>query len=314
MFTVRNVLATVALFASLSGTSYAVVTIKATRIKKESLTGKDIKNKSLGQLSFSSSTFAYFDTNRKGPTGDKGPTGTQGQQGLKGSKGPTGATAPRAFSYIKADDSYQMIKGPTNPGINPPAGQTACNAINLTNNPEDVGYCDTAPYNTIYYPLWNFDCVSGGANTENYCNSTNVIPASSKKLTNSWYPVMQFVSGQTNGGYLTLDRPGNIVVTATLTLWRDRVDNHSRVACQPQVRLAASPAQNSFLLGTPTTLSSGVGDELLVMTVTGGVHLTTTGEYDFQVLCKQLDDDDSGSDFRDWYFVKGNVNAISTEQ
>ena len=58
-------------------------------------------------------------------------------------------------------------------------------------------------------------------------------------------------------------------------------------------------------------------DQLIEVTVAGGVNLPapaagTLDQYAFQVQCKELDDDSNPNTFNDWWFIKGNVNAVST--
>jgi hypothetical protein len=298
IFAARNVLATLALFASLAGTSFAKVTINASRIKTSSLTGKDIKDRGLSQLTFSQATIAALDKN-KGIAGNTGPQGAQGPQGLKGQKGDTGASAPHAFSYIKSGD-YQYI---TAPRINPGSDQD-CDDVVTGGDAELVGHC-----NGSRYLEWYGDCGS----SPHYCNLTGNLGTAGAPLAGSNANVLRFTNG-TNGGYLTLDRPGTIIVTANAVLLHRFTTMHTRVSCQPQVRLAASPGAFTRSLGAPVIVSSNLPGEIKNLTVTGGVHLTTAGAYDFQLNCKELDENDAGNTSLDWRFVKGNVNAISTEQ
>jgi hypothetical protein len=72
--TYANVVATLALFVALGGSSYAAITITGKNVKDGSLTGKDVKNRSLGTTDLSKKTV-------KSLTGKRGATGARGAQG-----------------------------------------------------------------------------------------------------------------------------------------------------------------------------------------------------------------------------------------
>jgi hypothetical protein len=94
-----NVMATVAVFIALGGSSYAAIkitgknvtdgTLTGADVKNSSLTGTDIKNKSLTAVDFKGSV-----RGPEGATGPKGATGPQGDRGLQGVKGDTGQPGP----------------------------------------------------------------------------------------------------------------------------------------------------------------------------------------------------------------------------
>jgi hypothetical protein len=73
--TYANVVATLALFVALGGSSYAAVKIGSTQIKDNSIKSKDVKNRSLLSRDFKSGQLP------KGSKGSQGPTGPQGPQG-----------------------------------------------------------------------------------------------------------------------------------------------------------------------------------------------------------------------------------------
>jgi hypothetical protein len=105
--TYSNLIATLALFLAIGGTSYAAVTITGKNVKNESLSGRDVKNSSLTGKdvrdgSLNSSDFAggqlpagpKGDAGAQGPRGDDGRPGADGQRGADGTTGPTGPTGP----------------------------------------------------------------------------------------------------------------------------------------------------------------------------------------------------------------------------
>jgi len=99
-----NVIATLALFLALGGSSYAALNLpKASvgpkQLKKNSVTSPKVKRGSLLVNDFKASQRASL----------RGPQGPQGPQGLKGDVGPSGATKVisrhSALQVIPADDS-----------------------------------------------------------------------------------------------------------------------------------------------------------------------------------------------------------------
>ncbi len=89
-----NVVASLALFLALGGTSFAAVKlITGKNVKDSSLTGRDIRNGTLtgGDVRDKSLTARDFKGSIQGAKGDPGATGTAGQQGLIGATGATGA-------------------------------------------------------------------------------------------------------------------------------------------------------------------------------------------------------------------------------
>ena len=94
-----NVVATLAIFLALGGTSYAAVTITSKNVKNESLTGSDIKNRSLtgkdvrdGSLTAADFARGQVPSGSAGPKGDAGPQGAPGADGQRGSDGANGTS------------------------------------------------------------------------------------------------------------------------------------------------------------------------------------------------------------------------------
>ena len=94
-----NVVATLALFLALGGTSYAALTITGKQVKNSSLTGKDVKNGSIagGDVKKGSLLSSHFKAGQLtggsgGPAGPSGPSGPVGPVGPTGPVGATGAT------------------------------------------------------------------------------------------------------------------------------------------------------------------------------------------------------------------------------
>jgi hypothetical protein len=92
--TYANVMATVAVFVALGGTSYAALTITGKQVRNNSLTGKDIKNLKSADVANRSLLAEDF---RSGAL----PQGPQGPQGPTGPAGAPGAPATKQFAYIR---------------------------------------------------------------------------------------------------------------------------------------------------------------------------------------------------------------------
>jgi hypothetical protein len=97
-----------ALFAALGGSAYAAVTVTGKNIKDGTVTGRDVKNASLGKNKLSATAVSSL-TGQPGPTGPQGPNGDRGAQGPAG---PTGTTGPKGESGTAGP---QGLVGPPGP-------------------------------------------------------------------------------------------------------------------------------------------------------------------------------------------------------
>jgi len=98
------VVASVAMFASLSGVGYAAATIGSAQIKNNSVLGKDIKNGTIKSPDIAAATRNAL----KGQTGAKGAAGTPGTPGAPGLKGDKGDAG------LKGDIGLKGDRGPSN--------------------------------------------------------------------------------------------------------------------------------------------------------------------------------------------------------
>jgi len=89
-----NVVATLALFVALGGSSYAAIKVTGREVRDESLTGRDIRDGSLRARDLRAGTLKSGPRGERGATGAAGATGAQGATGPVGAKGDTGATGP----------------------------------------------------------------------------------------------------------------------------------------------------------------------------------------------------------------------------
>jgi hypothetical protein len=102
--TYANVVASIALFAALGGSSYAAFSITGKQVKDNSLTAKDVRNASLTSQDVRDQSLLAQDFKQgqlpagpqgpRGDTGAPGPKGDPGEPGAPGTKGDPGATGP----------------------------------------------------------------------------------------------------------------------------------------------------------------------------------------------------------------------------
>jgi hypothetical protein len=102
-----NVVASLALFIALGGTSYAALTITSKNVKNGTLTSADLKNNSVKGVDVANGSLLAQDfkagqlpQGAQGPQGPQGPQGADGPQGPKGDAGPRGETGPAGATNI----------------------------------------------------------------------------------------------------------------------------------------------------------------------------------------------------------------------
>jgi hypothetical protein len=98
--TYANVVATLALFLALGGSSYAVTQLTGKNIKDSSLTTKDVKNRSLLKRDFKLGQLPAGSQGLKGDKGDKGEPGVNGADGVDGAPG-----SALAYAHVLSDGS-----------------------------------------------------------------------------------------------------------------------------------------------------------------------------------------------------------------
>ena len=100
-----------ALFAALGGSAYAAVTVTGNNIKDGTVTGRDVKNRSLGTNKLSAGALSSL-TGQRGPAGAQGP---RGERGAQGPVGPIGATGPKGETGPAGPAGAQGPAGPPGP-------------------------------------------------------------------------------------------------------------------------------------------------------------------------------------------------------
>jgi Collagen triple helix repeat (20 copies) len=114
--TYANVVASIALFAALGGSSYAAISVTGKQVRDASLSGRDVRNGSLtsGDVRDQSLLARDFkigqlpvgpagDRGPQGPIGPQGPTGPQGLQGEPGMPGISGYQIVTSKSPFSSD-------------------------------------------------------------------------------------------------------------------------------------------------------------------------------------------------------------------
>src|SRR5918996_339105 len=145
--TYANVMATVAVFVALGGSSYAALQVTSKNVPRDALTGADIKNltgrdvrnnsltgvdvKDLGSADIANGQLLAEDLALgqlpKGETGAPGATGAQGptgETGARGATGPAGDAGPRGPSDAFADTFLQTAVPAPGMGIAQPYTRT----------------------------------------------------------------------------------------------------------------------------------------------------------------------------------------------
>jgi hypothetical protein len=155
--TYANVMATVAVFVALGGTSVAAVsigknsvhsreiadgTITSRDIHDGTITGGDIADGSIGAADLKAGELLKGspgaqgpkgDTGAPGPAGPQGATGDAGPVGPQGPKGDTGDTGPQGLKGSTGSQGPKGDKGDTGPqGIQGPAGLSGVQVITAT--------------------------------------------------------------------------------------------------------------------------------------------------------------------------------------
>jgi hypothetical protein len=105
-----TVIATVALFAAVSGTATAAKLITGKDIARNAITSKHVKNRSLTAADFNGSIIGPA-----GPPGERGLTGPRGPVGATGDQGPKGDAGPKGDPGDKGDTGKPGPPGPEGP-------------------------------------------------------------------------------------------------------------------------------------------------------------------------------------------------------
>jgi hypothetical protein len=106
-----NLVATLALFLALGGTSYAAIKVTGKNVTDSSLTGKDVRDGSLTSKDLKRGTIPPI-TPRDTAPGQSGVPGATGPAGATGPQGEPGATGPQGPKGDKGDPGAAGATGP----------------------------------------------------------------------------------------------------------------------------------------------------------------------------------------------------------
>ena len=124
-----------ALFAALGGSAYAAVTVTGKQIQDGTITGKDVKNRSLGAAKLSASALGSL-AGERGPAGPQGPAGSKGDPGKQGPTGPAGATGAQG---PQGAAGVTNIEYRVSSGVSVPKDGTAGDQVNCTSGKAVLG-------------------------------------------------------------------------------------------------------------------------------------------------------------------------------
>ena len=124
-----NVVASLALFIALGGTSYAALTLTGKNVKDGSLTGQDVRNGSIASADVRDRSLLAKDFKAgQLPAGAQGSPGAPGAAGQKGDKGEPGlAGTARAYAFVDSGGSVDETRSKDVTDVNvSAAGNTYC--------------------------------------------------------------------------------------------------------------------------------------------------------------------------------------------
>jgi hypothetical protein len=171
-----------ALFAALGGSAYAAVTVTGKNIQDGTITGKDVKNRSLGKSKLSRTALSSL----TGQSGPAGPQGAPGSKGEPGEQGPIGETGPQGPSGVSG---YEIR---VSQGMSIPKGQTYGDQVNCTSGKSVLGggvanYPNAAPARVV-------SSAPGGANGDSTGWSVQVYNAGDTAFSSYTWAICAYVN------------------------------------------------------------------------------------------------------------------------
>lgn len=147
------VLAIVALFVALGGSSYAAVSLPkgsvgSPQIKQNAVNSKKVLDGSLLAKDFKPGQLPAGPQGAPGPQGPKGDTGPQGPQGQQGPAGPQGAPGISGFQVVEGTPVNVDAGRSSQQTVTCPAGKKAISGGYETSSSQNVTLNRTGPSTT----------------------------------------------------------------------------------------------------------------------------------------------------------------------
>ena len=176
-----------ALFAALGGSAYAAVTVTGKNIKDGTITGRDVKNSSLGTTKLSPTAVSSL-TGQRGPAGPQGQQGPQGEKGTQGPIGPIGPTGPKGETGPNGETGPKGETGPAGPaGVQGPVGPRGPSGISGWGyRTEGMSIPAGQQRGWSVYCLDGKKALGGGVSTETLTSSTRIFQDSPAGAATGW--------------------------------------------------------------------------------------------------------------------------------
>jgi hypothetical protein len=143
--TYANVVASVALFAALGGSSYAAITVTGKQVRDGSLSGRDVHDATLTGRDVRNRTLLAQDFRQgqlpAGAQGPKGDTGAPGPAGPMGDKGEPGNDGPPATKLWIVADSLGNIEASSGVTTAGPVKEEPSNGSYVVPFDRDISRC-----------------------------------------------------------------------------------------------------------------------------------------------------------------------------
>jgi hypothetical protein len=289
---VKNVLATVALASTLTGTAVAATMYGSSSLATGAVRSADVKNGQVSSIKFTTTAKTWF-KDQTGAVGDTGPVGDQGDAG-------DDAYAVTSWAYL-------------NTGLIRDWAHVANDATTYAVPNDDNKNWSSSTYGSQASGGTNKPQIStGGHQTLNMDGNAQMVAALSGM--NIGVAVKQ--QAQTKGA-IVLPAKSNLSATANITMLHkgdpggpyDGGRISGRVECKLMRANQASPP-NFTLMGSPLYYSSDTTNDVVNFTIAANAKDVAAGTYNVAIYC--VDADYTGS--TQWAFVSASMNVLAAEQ
>ena len=289
---VRNILATIALLSTVSGTAFAAM-YGTSSFKNSSIQGKDVKNGTLSAIKYSTAAKAWFKA-RDGAIGNTGVVGDVGDAGADANSTTSWAYNNTGLLRDWVDTARVVPSDPPN------------------KDPRDW---DSSSYGVEAFGAIKLQISTGGHQGIDMDGTDRLVVAlSGMAISADDFPKQ---SAKT-GGAITLPWKSNLSATATMSFLHRGNPNDGgayggrasgRLECTLQRANQANPS-NFSQMGSEAYVSSNVTNEVVTLTLAANAKDVAAGTYNVAAYC--VDADFNGT--TQWTVVSGSMNALAAEQ